>query len=70
VAARESKQEEAGGDVYDVVPAVDFEDDQVLAVEGAAVAPGGGVELGLGQETKQADEHERGADDDAEPLGG
>ena len=54
---RHEHQERSGGDVYDVVPAVDLEDDEVLAVQ---VAPGG--------ETAAAEEEAEHADGDEDPT--
>jgi hypothetical protein len=48
VSAHQREQEQARSDVDDVVPAVDLEDDEVLAVEGAGVSTRAGVELRLG----------------------
>jgi hypothetical protein len=45
-------------------------DDEVLSVERAGVTPGARVELRLDEEAEHPDEHQGGADDEAEELRG
>jgi hypothetical protein len=56
---RKRQQEQPRGDVHDVMPAIDLEDDEVLTIECATVPADGGVELRLGEEAEEADEDER-----------
>src|SRR4051794_6047136 len=57
--APERESEQPGEDVYDVVPAVDLEDDQVAALNART-----GVEGRVGDEADDADEQQCGAEDE------
>ena len=61
MAAHQREQEQARGDVDDVVPAVDLKDDEVVALDAAA-----GLECRLGDEAQEPDQHKGGAYDKAE----
>lgn len=67
--AGHEQEEDAGEDVDDVVPTVDLEDEEVLAVNASRVAAGRRVELRVGEKAEDTNQQESGPDDQAIPLG-